>query len=239
MELMASTGTQAFNPTSGDLGLYALSRCGIKRTEVEASHLADMAMAANLVLSDMATMEPNLWKVTLLSTPLVQGTVQYTMPRNALIILNAYIRTTNAGFNSDRIIYGVSRDEYSSYPNKALQAQPTVYWANRTVPIVLNLYPAPDARGPYTLFAYIVQQDDDSLLAGASTLDLPFRFLKAFSDGLCAELALTYAPERAKDLYIVYQGADGRGGSKDRALVQDRENVPLYITPALGRYYRG
>lgn len=230
---MASTGTQAFNPSAGDLGLYALRRCGIDRTAVSADHLVDMALAANLVLSDLSTEEPNLWRVTLTSILLVQGTTQYTLPANLLMVLNCYIRTVVGGtINQDRVVYGVSRDEYSSYPNKQLQQPPTVYWADRVVPIVLNLYPAPDQNGPYTLFVYAIQQDDDVAVAGGATLDLPYRYLKAFSDGLSKELALTYAPERVQQLSLEYQA------SKLRAQTNDRENTPLFITPGLNRYYR-
>ncbi len=202
-------------------------------------HLVTFEHAANLVLSDLSTEQPNLWKVALLSTPLVQGTIQYTMPANILLVLNAYVRSVVGGtINQDRIIYGVSRDEYSSYPNKQLQQPPTVYWVDRVAPIVLNIYPAPDGNGPYTLFVYAIQQEDDVSLAGAATFDLPYRYFKAFSDGVCYELSLTYAPERSEELGIVYHGVDGHGGSKGRAQAQDRENVPLSIMPAMASYWR-
>jgi len=235
---LASTGAQAFNPSAGSVCFYALRRCGIKRTAVEVDHLVTFEHAANLVLSDLSTEQPNLWKVTLLSTPLIQGTVQYTMPANILLVLNCYIRYGVGGINNDRIIYGVSRDEYSSYPNKLLQQPPTVYWVDRTAPIVLNIYPAPDGNGPYTLFVYGIQQDDDVALAGAATFDLPYRYFKAFSDGVCYEMALTYAPERSEELGVVYHGVDGKGGSKGRAQAQDRENVPLSIVPSFSRYWQ-
>lgn len=229
---MASTGVQNFSPSAGSVCFYALRRCGIKRTEVETDHLVTFEHAANLVLSDLATEQPNLWKVTLLSTPLVQGIAQYTMPANILLVLNAYLQTTNGGTtNTDRVLYGVSREEYSSYPIKKLQQPPTVYWADRVAPIVLNLYPAPDNNGPYTLFIYGIQQDDDVALAGAATFDLPYRYFKAFSDGVCYELALTYAPERSQELGMVYTA------SKQRAQTQDREMVPFVITPGLSRYW--
>jgi hypothetical protein len=230
---LPSTGTTSFNPSAGDLGFYALRRCGIQRTAVDASHLADLAMAGNLVLSDLSTEQPNLWKVALISTPLTQGVAQYTLPANVLVVLNCYRRTVIGGTtNNDIDLYGVSRDEYSSYPNKALQQPPSVYWADRVVPIVLNLYPTPDANGPYTIFIYCIQQDDDVSAGAGDTIDMPYRFLKAFSDGLCKELALTYAPDRVQGLTLEYEA------SKKRAQVQDRENVTMSITPGLSRYYQ-
>lgn len=235
---MASTGTQTFNPPLGELGFFALSRCGVKRTAIDAAHLADVAMAANLVLSDLSTDQPNLWKTGLFSTPLVQGTIQYTMPAKVLIVLNCYWRVTRSGIQTDRVIYPVGREEYDAYPNKQLQQPPTVYWVERTEPIVLNIYPAPDGQGPYTLYVHAIERDDDAAVGAAAGLTLPFRFIKAFSDGLCKELALTYAPERVEQLKLEYEGMDGRGGSKMRAQVADREIVPLHIMPGLQRYYR-
>ena len=214
--------------------MYAFRRCGVPRAEVGRSpdHFPDLAMAGNLVLADLATEQPNLWKVTLIATSLTQGTTQYLLPANVLLALNFFIRTTSNTVNQDRVIYEVSRSEYDAYPNKALQQPPTVVWVNRVVPIQLNLYPAPDQNGPYILFSHCVQQDDDAAVGANATLDLPYRMYKAYADGLAAELSLTYAPERAKDLAMVYEA------SKARAHTQDRENVPLFITPGLQRYYR-
>lgn len=230
---MASTGTQSFNPSFADLGLYALSRCGVKRAAVNMDHMVDMSMAANLVLSDLSTEQPNLWKVVLNSVSLVQGTSNYTLPANVLITLGFYVRTSSGGINNDRVIYGVGRDEYDAYPNKALQEPPTVVWVNRVVPIQLNLYPTPDGNGPYTLFYHCVQQDDDVSMTSGATLDLPYRMFKAFSDGLVAELALTYDKSNASMFASV------AAASKQRAQTQDRENVSMFITPGLQRYYRG
>lgn len=228
---MASTGTQTFGPAFGELGFYALARCGVKRPDVEAYHLADVAMAANLVLADLSTDQPNIWKSGIFSTPLVQGTIQYTMPARVLLVLNCFVRTTNAGIQNDRVMFPVGREEYDGFPNKLLQQPPSVYWVQRTEPIVLNLYPAPDARGPYTLFVHAIERDDDAAVGAAATLTIPYRFMKAFSDGLSAELALTYAPARAKDLWSLYEL------TKKRAQVADREMVPLHLTPGLARYF--
>lgn len=230
---MASSGTQTFNPTLGGLGLYALDRVGVRRAAVLPEHLANVAMAANLVLSDLSTEQPNLWKVVLNQVSLSQGTSAYTLPANVLLVMDCYIRTTAGGINQDRVLYPVSRSEYAAYPNKSLQEPPTVFWADRVAPVVLNLYPAPDGNGPYTLFYYAIQQDDDAVLTGAATLDLPYRFLKAFSDALIAELALTYDKENA----VMFGTVAER--SRMRAQTQDREMVPLFITPGLQRYYRG
>jgi hypothetical protein len=231
---MPSSGTQTF-PTQtslGDIGLYALNRVGVHRPTVTQDHLTDVAMAANMVLSDLSTEQPNLWKLVQNSISLVQGTTTYTLPANVLLVTDCIIRTLVGGIQNDRVIYGVSKTDYLSYPNKLLQEPPTVYWQDRVVPIQMSLYPTPDGNGPYTLIYLAIQQDDDAVLGTAATLDLPYRFVNAFKDLLVAELALTYAPDRAQ-LYGAVAAA-----SKQRAQMQDREMTPVYITPGLQRYYR-
>lgn len=189
-------------------------------------------MAANLVLSEWADDQPNLWSVELNSVSLVQGTVSYTLPHNVLLVLDCFIRTTVSGIQNDRILYGVSRSEYAAYPNKLLQQPPTVYWADRVSPIVLNVYPAPDGNGPYTLYYYAVIQDEDALTSGNTQLDLPYRALNAFTDALAAKLALSYLPAGFQMLDTVAQR------SMTRFRGQESENVPLFITPGIQGYYR-
>lgn len=252
-------GNAAFGPSLGGLGSYALRRVGIPRTSITVEHLEDVAIAANLVLSDWSTDQPNLWSVGLNQFPLTQGLANYTLPTNVLLPLDFYVRTlqtptfltnpdgslvltnegapivtgtTGAGPPNDRIIFGVSRTEYASYPNKTQQAPPTVVWVDRVQPVQVNIYATPDGNGPYVLFYWAVMQDTDAQLAQAAGLDLPYRAYKAFSDALVAELSLTYKPDQAQAFAQVAMG------SKTRLNTQDREIVPLYITPSLSRYYR-
>lgn len=196
------------------------------------NHLADMAIAANMVLSDWSMDQPQLWSVALNQIPLVQGTTTYTLPSNVLMVLDCYIRTTVAGINNDRILYDVSRSEYAAYPNKAQQAFPTTMWIDRVVPIEISLYPTPDGNGPYTFFYYVVEQDEDAVVTAARQLDIPYRAYSAFADALSAKLALSYAPDRYDMLDKVAQR------SYTRLNGQESENVPIYIVPGLSGYYR-
>jgi hypothetical protein len=232
-QITGSIPTTSFNPSTADIGLYVLHRVGIARTMVTADHLADVQMAANFVLSDMATTQPNLWSVQAEQLPLLQGVPTYILPSNVLLVMNAFIRTTIGGIENDRVIFGVSRDDYAAYPNKLLQQPPTVYWADRSEPIKLNVYPAPDGEGPYTLIYYAVERDSDAAVGADTITSLPYRFLAAFKDMLVAELAPTYAmPKSAMFTQIAKE-------SRARAMMQDREIVPLHITPGISRYYRG
>lgn len=193
-----------------------------------------MAMAANLVLVDWSVDQPNLFGVVLNSIPLVQGTTEYTLPANILQVLDIFRRVTVNGVNNDQIMYGVSRSEYAAYPNKAIQAPPTVFWADRVVPIQLSLYPTPDQNGPYTLFYYAIEQDQDAVVAGGAQLDTPYRMMSAFVDGLAAKLALSYPPPAPMTVDYLDKIA---ARSYAAARAQENESVPLFITPGLSSYY--
>ena len=231
---MATSGTQFFNPGLGSIGAFAFGRCGIRRAQITVEHLADMAMAANLVLVDWSVDQPNLWGVTLNSVPLVQGTTEYTLPSNVLLVLDCFTRVTVSGIQQDRIMYGVSRSEYASYPNKLQQGYPSVYWADRVHPIQMNIYLAPDGNFPYTLFYYAIQQDDDAILAGGAQLDTPYRMLSAFTDALAAKLALSYPPPAPMTADALDKVASR---SYAAARAQESENTALFITPGLSSYF--
>ena len=226
---MATTGTYAWNPSLGSIGAYALGRCDVRRTAIMAEHLSDVAIAANLVLSGWSNSQPNLWTVKLTPVSLTQGNPgPYVLPADVVLVLDCYISTT-AG---DRVIYPVSRSEYAAFPIKTTQDPPTVYWLDRVVPPTLTVYPAPDGNGPYTLNYYAVHQDQDAALGASAGLDLPYRYFKAFSDALAAELAPTYAPDKVPMLGTL------AAQSKTAADEQDREATPIFIVPALSGYYR-
>jgi hypothetical protein len=229
---MATSGTHTFNPALASIGAYALGRCNVRRPEITTGHLADVAMAANLVLSDWSSDQPNLWAVQLNSISLVQGTATYTLPSDVLLVLDCYITTVIGGNNNDRIIYGVSRTEYAAYPIKLEQAPPTVFWFDRVSPPTISVYPAPDGNGPYTLNYYSVIQDQDAVVGASTQLDLPYRQLSTFADALAAKLALTYAPDR----FTMLSGVADKSYARVRA--GESENVSLYIVPGIGGYRR-
>ena len=219
--------------TLGSLGAFALGRCGVTRAAITSAHLTDVGLAANLILQEFGNDTPNLWKMVLQTIPLVQGTAQYALPANVVLVTDCYI-TTNQGSPppQDRIIFPVSRSTYASFPNKLLQAFPTTWWFDRVLPPQIFIYPTPDANGPYTLSYWSMLQVEDAEVSGAATLDLPGKFLMAFVDALSAEMAIIYAPARAAELDAKAQR------SLTKARMADREDVSYYLTPGLNAYYR-
>lgn len=228
-----TSGTYNFSPSLGEAVLNAFSRIGIRRTEILQTHLVDARLEANFLLAKISNTQPNLWTVDLQALPLLQGVTTYTVPAETAMILDAYIRFGNPF--TDRSIYPISRSEYSTYPQKTLQAFPTVFWFDRLISPTITLWPVPDGGGPYTLFYYRVRQIQDADFSdGTNALDIeiPYLWLDAFVAGLAARLARIYAPQ------LEGQRKMDADEAWAMAAKQDTENVNMMVSPGLSFYFR-
>ena len=229
---MTSSGTYDYSPSMGELTMYAFNLCGIRGTELVQEHMESARMASNLLLGRWASQGVNLWKVELLSIPLVQGNPSYDVPSNVIVMLDTYITTTDSSGNSiDRLILPISRTEYSSYPNKEQQGFPTTYWMDRLLMPSVTLWPVPDGSET-TLKYYAVQQIQDANFSSGQTLDLPLYFLEAFAYGLAQRLATIWAPDRAVGLKTLADEA------YQIAAMQNVETAQQYISPTISGYFR-
>ena len=230
---MTTSGTYTFNPSLGELTLYAFNLCGLRNTSLVQEHYESARMATNLMLSRWSNQGVNLWAVDLVTTPLVTGQSTYSVDPSTVMILDAYIVNAGAGANTDRIIMPISRTEYASYPNKTQQGFPTVYWFDRLLSPTVTVWPVPNTtQGPTTLKYYRVRQLQDAALTNGQTLDIPYRWMEAFATGLAARLAIIWAPQVAAGLK---QMADE---AYSIAAAQDTEYAPMYISPMVSGYWR-
>lgn len=229
---MTTSGTTTFNPSIGSFVLYAYSLCGVRRPAITQEHLEDARMAINIMLSEWNNDTPNLWKVDLVEVPLVQGTTTYNVDSSTIMILDAYIRTTDgAGNSTDRIIWPLSRTEYASVPNKAQQGQPTSFWFDRLLSPTISLWTVPDGNGPYLLRYYRVSNIQDASLQGGQTLDISPRWFAAFTWNLALRLAFSYAEGKVQMLAPMAQK------TLSDAQDADTENVSMGIEPGIGGYF--
>ena len=229
---MTSSGTYAYSPSMGELTMYAFNLCGIRGTELVQEHMESARMASNLLLGRWASQGVNLWKVELLSIPLVQGKAPYDVPSNVIVMLDTYVTTTDSSGNSiDRLILPISRTEYSSYPNKKQQGFPTTYWMDRLLSPTVTLWPVPDGSET-ALNYYAVQQIQDANFSSGQTLDLPLYFLEAFAYGLAQRLATIWAPDRAVGLKTLADEA------YQIAAMQNVETAAFYVSPTISGYFR-
>ena len=228
---MATTNTYNYNPALGEITLYAFNLCGIRSTSLVQEHFESAVMAANMMLMNWSNRGVNLWKVELVTTPLVQGTATYTVNPNIVMILDTYITTGSGSTAIDRIIMPVSRTEYASYPNKTQQGWPTTYWFDRLLSPTISLWPVPDGNQT-SMSYYAVQQIEDSALAGAANVDIPPIWMEAFAYGLALRLAQVWAPDKVP---LLKPFADE---SYTVAAEQNVEQAQYYVSPQIQGYYR-
>lgn len=238
---MATSGTYTFNPSLGELTLYAYNLCGVRNTALLQEHMESARMATNMMLARWSNQGVNLWCVDLVSVPLVQGQSVYAVDQSTVMILDAYMATTNTGQEIDRIIMPISRTEYASYPNKTQQGFTTVFWYDRLIssdrstgsagPSV-TLWPVPDGQSAQYLKYYRVRQIQDSEFNNGQTAEIPYLWMEAFAYGLAARLAVIWSPDKAVTLKAM---ADE---SYQIAADQNVETAQQYISPQISGYFR-
>lgn len=143
-------------------------------------------------------------------------------------------QSSPTGFASnpdDIVLYPISRDEYMAIPNKNQQARPTSVWIDRQTVPVINVWPVPDANGPYELRYRRSRQLQDADLINGVQLGAPFRFLEAFTSELAARLAVKFAPDRAQGL------AQIAASEWELAASEDREKISTWLVPNFADYY--
>jgi hypothetical protein len=231
---MATTGTYTFNPSLGEITLYAYNLIGVRNTALLQEHLEAARMAANFLCSNWSNRGVNLWAVDLVTVPLVQGQTTYPVDSNTVMILDAYMTIDNGSGAQpiDRIILPISRSEYASYPNKEQQGFTTVYWFDRLISPTVTLWPVPDGTSAQYLKYYRVRQIQDSALQGGLQVEVPYLWLDAFAYGLAARLAVIWAPEK---LQLIKPMADEAYAI---AAEQNTEYAQQYISPQLAGYWR-
>jgi hypothetical protein len=229
---MTTSSTYTFNPSLGELTLYAFNLCQIRPTSLVQEHMQSARMATNMMLATWSNQGVNLWAVDLVTTPVTQGVSTYAVDANTVMILDAYMVTTGGGSNTDRIIMPVSRTEYASYPNKAQQGFPTTFWFDRLISPTVTLWPVPDGSSTTTLKYYRVRRLQDSEFSSGQTVEIPYLWLEAFADGLAYRLAKVWNPQIAQGLKAV---ADE---TYKIAADQNIEQAQQYISPQIFGYFR-
>ena len=228
---MSTSGTYTYNPSLGELTIYAYNLCGVRPTSIVQEHMMTARTASNLLLANWSNQGVNLWAVDLITTPLVQGQATYNVDPNTVMILDAYITIQQGISETDRIILPVSRTEYASYPNKQQQGFPTVYWFDRLLSPTITLWPVPDDSANELKY-YRVRRLQDSEFTSGQQVEIPYLWLDAFAYGLAHRLAEIWQP-------AVAQYLQGRAVESYRvAADQNVEYAQQYVSPQIQGYFR-
>ena len=230
--VQTTSGAFNYNPSLGEFLLVAFGKIQVRPAEITQSHMLNARMCANLILSEISNLQPNLWEVGLQTLPLTQGVATYAVPASTVMILDLYISTgTNAATTNDRYLWPVSRTEYASYSNKTQQGTPTVFWYDRLISQNITFYLVPDGNGPYTAKFYSVRQTQDADVTNGQNVEIPYRWYDAYVSGLAWKLSEIYMPQLEDKLFARYTRA------LQIAQTNDVENVPLMIAPGIGGYF--
>jgi hypothetical protein len=228
---MTTSGTTAYNPSLGEVILYAFNICDVRPTAITQEHMQSARTACNLMFANWANQGVNLWEVQLVTQTLTTGVSTYNVDPSTIMILDAYVEDSSSGQPIDRLIFPISRSEWASYPNKTQQGQVTVYWFDRLINPTITLWPVPP-NSTNTLKYYVVKQIQDANFTGGQTVDVPYRWLDAVANGLAYRLARIWNKAISPQLKIE---ADE---SYKIAADQDTEYVSYYISPMISGYYR-
>jgi hypothetical protein len=228
---MATSGTYTFNPSLGELTIYAYQLIGVRPTALLQEHMDVARVATNMMFTRWSNQGVNLWQVSQTITPLVQGTSSYSVDSSTVTMLDTYIRTASGNTIVDRLILPISRTEYASYPNKIQQGFPTTYWFDRLLSPTVTLWPVPDGTQT-SLVYYSVLRIQDANMNGNQQLDIPPIWLEAMSYGLAERLSHIWAPEKAA---LMKPMADE---SYNIAAMQNVETAQQYISPQISGYWR-
>jgi hypothetical protein len=230
---MATSGTYSYNPSMGELTLYAFNLCGVRNTALLQEHFESARMSSNLLLSRWANQGVNLWAVDLQTVSLVTNQATYSVPSNTVAMLDAYVQNDDSGANIDRIILPVSRTEYASYPNKEQQGFPTVFWFDRLLSPTVTLWPVPNTdNGPQYLKYYRVRQIQDSNLQNGEQIEIPYLWMECFALALAQRLAMMWAPEKVMMLKPLADEAYAIASQ------QNVETAQQYISPMVSGSFR-
>lgn len=230
---MTTSGTTTFNLSVLDLIEEAYERCGV---ELRSGYdLRTARRSLNLLLISWANRGINLWTVEQDTIAMVQGTISYNLPVDTVDLIDHVIRTGTGTSQSDINISRISLDTYSTIPNKNAQGRPTQVWINRLsgetassgiVYPTINVWPAPDQTSTYTFVYWRLRRIQDAG-NGATTQDIPFRFLPAMVAGLAYYMSMKIpdALPRVEMLKMVYEE------QWQHAADEDREKAPLRLAP--------
>lgn len=129
---------------------------------------------------------------------------------------------------SDLLLSPMSRQEYTSIPNKLAPGRPLSFYFNRQINPTVTFWDTPNSQWQTVYYNRIRQVQD--ITSAQQTVDIPYRFLEAFTATLAVKLAVKWASAKVDML------AELAANSVLIALAEDRERVPLRLTPDLTGY---
>ncbi len=169
---MATSGTRAFTLTAADAIEEAYELAGLEYRTGYDGVTARRSM--NIMFADWSNRGIQIWEVEQVSLDLVQGTTTYDLNQYDIDVLDAVIRRTTNGIQTDFQIDRIDRGTYLDVPNKLTEARVTQYYVERTITPKLYVWPAPE-NSTDKLISYRWKRIQD-IDASINDVDVPSRF---------------------------------------------------------------
>jgi len=218
---MATSGTKTFALDTGEVIEEAYELAGLEaRTGYDA---ATARRSLNIMFADWSNRGINIWTIAQVNLTLTEGTASYTLNSYDIDVLEAVIRRTTNGTQTDYQLSRIGRMEYLNIPNKTTEARPTEFFVDRQATPVLYLWPTPE-NSTDVFVSYRIQRIDD-VTASAQDQEIPSRFIPPMVSGLAYYMALKKNPERVPMLLQIYEQ------DLKRAQDEDRGRASLHLVP--------
>ena len=224
---MATSGTRTF---SLDVALAIEDAYELAGLELRTGYDAVTARRSlNLMFADWSNRGVQLWEVVEVSQTLTEGDSSYDLNTYDIDILDAIIRRTVNGVQTDFQISRIDRNEYFNIPNKTTKARPTQFYVERTVTPKVYLWPAPE-NSTDQFISYRWQRIQDAS-ASVNDLDVPSRFLPCLTMGLAFYLAVKKNPDKVALLQPMYEQA------LQNALRFDEDRTSVHLIPSVSSVF--
>ena len=227
---MTTSGTTTWNPGLGEIIEEAAERAGF---ELRSGYqLRTAVRTANFLAAEWASRGLNLWTIDTQTLNLTTGVNTYTLPADTIDVIECEWRQNPGTINQlDVQIERFSVSQYAQITNKLATGIPINYYVQRLADApVIQFYFTPDQ--PYTVQYWRLRRMQD---AGGvtNTIDVPFRFIPAFTAGLAFMLASKKigAEQRALALKPLYDEAF------QLAADEDRDRASVWFLPWTGDIY--
>lgn len=224
---MATSGTSTFSLDVDSILEEAFERSGTGQPT--GADMRSGRRSLNLLLQELANRGELLWASETYEIELPASTTTLTLPADTLSISDLSLRVAGStDLNLSLNPLGIS--EFRQLPNWSQTGRPISYVLNRDRDApTLSFWPVPDVAYDLTVERRRRIQDVGSYI---DNLDLPMRYLPAVIAGLAWALADKRPDKvdvsRRGELLARYET------ELDRALLEDRERVSLFLTLDLG-----
>ena len=229
---MAVNTTTSFAPEVGDIAEEAYEMAGVELKN--AYDIRSAIRSLDLMMLEWQNRGINLWTVEeQKTTTLTKSAVSIDLAANTVSVLETTLRE-NDGTVATQIDYNlnrISREVYSSIPNKLTEGRPVqVYIDRQQAPadgVTAYFWPVPDKSSTYKLVYYRMRRITDSGPGVAYNPDVPDRFWPALVSGLAYNIALK-KPEAFGRVQVLKQVYDEQF---NLAAAEDREKTSVRFYP--------